>query len=201
MPPALILGSTSTYRAAALTQLGLKFTQTSPNVVEEHIPGESAETMALRLAKAKAINVARRNPGCVVIGADQTASCNQRILGKPGDLETAKASLAHCSGFPAEFYSALVVCCLTASGELQCTEDVINTRIRFRSLTQMQIDNYVAIEQPIDTAGAFKVESLGIALFESVTADDPTALVGLPLITLVTRLKDFAIDPLAGLVR
>ena len=202
MSSKIILGSSSRYRAQALRTLGLEldrdFNQQSPNVDETPKPMESAPAIASRLALAKATEIARNNPGKVVIGSDQTGVCGDRILEKPGSVEAAIESLNYCSGKAATFYTGLAVYQSNVqqpNGEGdKYTLDVETTHLQFRTLTSAQITRYVELDQPLDCAGAFKAEGLGIALFESITADDPSALIGLPLIRLVSRLQEFGIN-------
>jgi len=202
MSSQIILGSSSKYRAQALRTLGLKldrdFNQQSPNVDETPKPMESAQAIASRLALAKAKEIAFKNPGKVIIGSDQTGVCSDRILEKPGTVEAAIESLTYCSGKTAVFYTGLAI--YQSSVQQQNSEgdkytlDIEATHLRFRTLTAAQITKYVELDMPLDCAGAFKAEGLGIALFESITADDPSALIGLPLIRLVSRLQEFGVN-------
>jgi len=196
--PKLILGSSSEYRRAALKTLGLSFTQVSPDIDETPQHAEHPEQLARRLAAAKANVVARQHPGAVVIGSDQVGWCQNRYLGKPGGLEAAKLALSRNSGRKATFYTGLAVCQFDSAEGVKTSTDVIATELQFRVLSETEIDHYVSKDRPIDSAGGFKAESLGIALFEYIKADDPSALIGLPLITLVSRLREFGINPLAG---
>ena len=198
MPTPLILGSSSRYRASALRTLGLEFRQISPDVDESPLKGEMPSDLALRLARDKARYLAYRHPGAVVIGSDQVGSCEQRLLSKPGTPANASQSLARCSGKRATFYTALALARSAPDGEIEITGDISVTELKFRTLSTKQVEFYVQQDMPIDSAGAFKVEGLGISLFEYVRAEDPSALIGLPLIALTTRLKSFGIDPLAG---
>ena len=198
MPTPLILGSSSRYRATALRTLGLEFQQLSPDVDESARKGEQPNALALRLAQDKARYLAQQHPGAVVIGSDQVGSCEQRLLTKPGTQANAIRSLQQCSGQLATFYTALALARSAPDGKIEITGDVSVTELKFRTLNAEQIAFYVNQDMPIDTAGAFKVEGLGISLFDSVRAEDPSALIGLPLIALTTRLKDFGIDPLTA---
>jgi len=161
-------------------------------------PMESAQAIASRLALAKAKEIALNNPGKVIIGSDQTGVCGDRILEKPGTVEAAIESLTYCSGKTAVFYTGLAI--YQTSVQQQNSEgdkytlDVEATHLQFRTLTAAQITKYVELDKPLDCAGAFKAEGLGIALFESIKADDPSALIGLPLIRLVSRLQEFGIN-------
>jgi septum formation protein len=197
MTPKLILGSSSVYRAAALRTLGLTFTQLSPDIDETPEAEESPEALARRLAAAKATMLARRNPEAVVIGSDQVGWCQGRLLSKPGSLAAAREMLVRNNGRAASFYTALTVSRIGRDGfEHTCT-DVIKTELKFRALSDAEIHRYVEQDQATDAAGGFKAESLGIALFEYIRADDPSALIGLPLIALTSRLREFGINPLA----
>lgn len=198
MRPKLILGSSSKYRGAVLQTLGLSFTQVSPDIDETPQHAEHPQQLAQRLAAAKANVIASQHPGAVVIGSDQVGWCEGRHLGKPGKLEAAKLELSRNSGRKATFYTGLAVCQFDSAEGVKMSTDVIATELQFRVLSETEIDHYVSEDRPIDSAGGFKAESLGIALFEYVKADDPSALIGLPLITLVSRLREFGINPLSG---
>ena len=198
MRPKLILGSSSKYRGAALQTLGLSFTQVSPDIDETPQHAEHPQQLAQRLAAAKANVIASQHPGAVVIGSDQVGWCEGRYLGKPGGLEAAKLALSRNRGRKATFYTGLAVCQFDSAEGVKMSTDVIATELQFRVLSETEIDHYVSEDRPIDSAGGFKAESLGIALFEYVKADDPSALIGLPLITLVSRLREFGINPLSG---
>ena len=193
----LILGSASIYRAQALKSLGLSFTQVTPRVDETPGLYESPKDLAERLAHTKATVVARRHLGAVVIGSDQVGYCAGELLSKPGTKANAEKSLRKISGNTATFFTALVCAKQHCGGELRTSLDICMTELKFHDLTDEQIKNYVERDNPIDTAGGFKAESLGIALFEYIRADDPSALIGLPLIALTRRLQAFGIDPLA----
>jgi len=185
MPP-LILASTSPYRRLLLERFGLPFEAARPQVTEEHLPGEPPSERALRLAVAKAEEVAARHPGAVVIGSDQVAAAGHKVLDKPGDAATCRAQLAALSGTDARFHTGCAV--IGPAGSVRLIH-VDTTTVIFRSLTPREIERYVEREQPFDCAGGFKVEALGISLFESVESRDPTALVGLPLIWLAGALR------------
>jgi septum formation protein len=191
----LILGSTSRYRAELLARLTPTFRQQAPGVDESRDAGETPTALALRLARAKASAVAARNPGCVVIGSDQVAALDDRVLGKPGDSATAESQLAACSGRRVVFHTAL---CLADArgGDIRLHEALDTTEVLFRSLQADEIHRYVAREQPLDCAGSFKSEGLGIALFERIDNADPSALIGLPMIALCRLLRAAGIRPL-----
>ena len=188
----LILASTSRYRAEALSRLGLPFTTADPRIDETPLPAESPDTLALRLAHAKAAQVARLHPEAVVIGSDQVGHCAGRLLTKPGNLQRAVDQLCAASGHTAEFYTAVAV----HQGE-RAEAQVVPTELAFRVFSERQARAYAQKDQPWDCAGSFKAESLGIALFQRVSSQDPTALIGLPLIATVSLLSRFGISPLA----
>jgi septum formation protein len=180
------LASTSAYRRALLERLQLPFECVAPEVDEQRVAGETAEQMATRLARLKAEAVARRHPGCVVIGADQAAVRGAEILGKPGSVERCRQQLLQSSGQPVAFLTAVHV---IDGARARCESHVDRTLVRFRSLDDAEITRYIAADQPLDCAGGFKAESLGIALFEQIESLDPTALTGLPLIWLCGALR------------
>lgn len=184
-PLRLVLASTSKYRTELLSRLHLPFDTVSPDVIESRHEGESGPDMCIRLAALKARAVATRAPGSVVIGSDQCAVRDGEVLGKPGTVEIAREQLQAASGRHVDFHTA--VCVIDASGDEQAFADI--TRVRFRRLDAETIRRYVDIERPLDCAGSFKVEGLGISLFESVESRDPTALIGLPLIQLAACLR------------
>ncbi|HXZ60626.1 MAG TPA: Maf family protein [Steroidobacteraceae bacterium] len=185
MPP-LILASTSPYRRELLARLPLDFEVVAPGVGEEHVQGESPADRALRLATAKARAVARTRAGALVIGSDQVAACGGDVLDKPGDAARCRGQLALLSGRTAHFYTA---CVLLGAHPAAQAAHVDTTTVVFRSLTAAEIERYVERERPFDCAGGFKAEASGIALFECIETQDPTALVGLPLIWLAGALR------------
>lgn len=185
----LVLASTSRYRAELLRRLTPAFRQLDPRVDEARLPGEAPQALAARLALAKAQAVAARCPQALVIGSDQVAALDDAVLGKPGDAARACAQLGACSGRAVRFLTALALVDTRSTPPRTHTAlDV--TEVHFRPLAADDIARYVAREQPLDCAGSFKVEGLGIALFERVSCDDPTALVGLPLIALCRLLRE-----------
>ena len=186
LQPSLILASTSPFRRQLLERLGLDFAVEASEVDEAHVPGESPTERALRLAIEKAEAVAVRNPGSVVIGSDQVAACGGLILDKPGTAERARQQLKHLSGSQAQFHTACAVRWHNTGFNVNHLETVT---VAVRELTSGEIENYVAREQPLNCAGSFKSESLGIALFSRIESQDPTALVGLPLIWLSGALR------------
>lgn len=187
--PRLILGSSSRYRQELLGRLGLPFDVCAPDIDESPRAGETPEATALRLAQAKAQAVARKNPGCLVIGSDQVATLDDAQIGKPGTHEKALMQLQAMRGHRVVFHTAL---CLwdgrkneASAAQLEC----IPTFVTFRDLPDTELDAYLRIEQPYDCAGSAKNEGLGIALLEKIESSDPTALTGLPLIALTTMLR------------
>lgn len=179
VPRPLVLGSTSVYRRELLSRLGIPFEVCAPEVDETPQPGESPEALARRLALAKARAVAGRYPHAVVIGSDQVADLDGEPIGKPGNHENAVRQLRRMSGRIVIFQTALAVAC-EESGFLEV--DLAPVRVRFRELAADEIETYLRAEQPYDCAGSARSEGLGIALLDSIESDDPTALVGLPLI-------------------
>ena len=186
LPRTVVLGSTSRYRRELLSRLHLPFEVAAPEVDETPQTGESPRDLALRLALAKARAVAARHPGAVVIGSDQVADLSGEPLGKPGTHERAVQQLQRMRGQTVVFQTALAVVC-QASGFEQV--DLAPVRVKFRDLSDAEIENYLQIEKPYDCAGSAKSEGLGIALLESIDNDDPTALVGLPLIRTARMLR------------
>ena len=198
MSDPLILGSSSPYRAQALRSLGLVFTQISPNVDETPRSNESPEALAARLAETKAVGIAQQHAGAIVIGSDQVGFCSGRLLSKPGSKANAIAALRQNAGHTATFYTGLVCARQDLAGTVHTRLDVCKTELKFRLLTDEQVTRYVEYDDPVDVAGAFKAESLGIALFDYIRADDPSALIGLPLIALTRQLQAFGVDPLSA---
>jgi septum formation protein len=180
-PPAraLVLGSTSRYRRELLERLRVPFSVASPDVDETPRPGEAPHDLARRLALAKARAVATLHPAAVVIGSDQVADLDGQPLGKPGTHERAVAQLRQMRGRTVVFQTAVAVVCAETRFE---QVDLAPVRVRFHDLSDAEIEAYLRAEQPYDCAGAAKSEGLGIALLDAIDNDDPTALVGLPLI-------------------
>jgi septum formation protein len=193
----LILGSTSIYRRALLERLHIPFSVQSPEVDEAQLAGETPVDLACRLALAKAQAVATRFPDCVVIGSDQVADLDGVALGKPGTFERALLQLHQMSGKTVIFQTAMAVVCRQSGF---CEQALAQVKVTFRSLSEEEIVNYLRIEEPYDCAGSAKSEGLGIALLESIESDDPTALVGLPLIRTSRMLRAAGI-PLLGTSR
>ena len=191
----LILGSTSVYRRELLGRLNVPFSVESPHVDETALPGESPATLAQRLALAKAHAVAARFPDCVVIGSDQVADLDGLALGKPGTHDRAVAQLRQMSGQTVVFQTAVAVVCLDTGF---CEQSLAPVHVRFRALDDAEIENYLLLEQPYDCAGSAKSEGLGIALLDAIDSDDPTALVGLPLIRTSRMLRAAGIQLLTA---
>ena len=191
--PALILGSTSRYRRELLERLRLPFSVSSPDVDETPQSGEAPAALATRLALAKAWAVARKFPNAVVIGSDQVADLNGQPIGKPGTHERAVEQLRSMSGQSVVFQTAVAVVC-AASGFVR--QDLAPVRVRFRTLADAEIESYLLTEQPYDCAGSAKSETMGLALLDAIESDDPTALVGLPLIRTCAMLREAGINPL-----
>ncbi len=186
-PPSgrLLLASTSRYRRELLQRLGLPFEVAAPAVDEASLTGETPATTATRLAQAKAEALVGTNTDAWVLGSDQVAALERRTLGKPGGHDRALAQLMAMSGRSVEFLTA--VCLARADG--QCFHALDVTTVRFRALHEDEVRRYLEAEQPYDCAGSFKAEGLGIALFESIQSEDPTGLIGLPLIATARLLR------------
>lgn len=187
----LILASTSPYRRELLQRLRLPFDVHSPEVDETPLPGETPEALARRLALSKANTVATRFPDAIVIGSDQVADLNGEPLGKPGNHARATAQLQRMRGQTLVFQTAVAVVC-AASGFVQ--HDIAPVRVVFRSLSDAAIESYLLAETPYDCAGSAKSEGLGIALLDTIESDDPTALIGLPLIRTCRMLRAAGIE-------
>lgn len=190
-PPRIVLGSTSRYRAELLHRLLTDFTQVAPGTDETPLAGETPAARALRLAVAKAEAAAVGFQGALVIGSDQVAELDGQLLDKPGTTERAHAQLAASAGREVHFHTAL---CLLDTRDGRRRTHVDHTCVRFRELGAAEIDRYIDREQPLDCAGSFKCEGLGISLFESIDSRDPSALIGLPLIALSRLLRESGIE-------
>jgi len=188
----LVLASTSRYRRELLSRLTSNVRAIAPHVDESPLRAETPLVLAARLAEAKASEVAARAHGALVIGSDQVADLAGTILGKPGTIDNARTQLATCSGREIVFHTAI---CLVDARSLpvRLHAAIDTTRVRFRQLDGDEIARYVARERPLDCAGSFKAEALGIALFERIESSDPTGLIGLPLIALCRLLGDAGI--------
>jgi len=183
--PRLILASTSRYRRELLQRLRLPFDVAAPETDESALPGEPPQALARRLAAAKATAIASHMPGAWVIGSDQVAELDGIALGKPGTRDAAVSQLASMSGREVVFRTAVSV--VHGDGRAFHAEDA--TIVRFRGLDDAEIGRYVDAEQPFDCAGSFKSEGLGIVLFDAIVSQDPTALIGLPLIATADLLR------------
>ena len=188
----LILASSSIYRRDLLARLGLSFEAIAPHVDESALPNEGVTDMALRLATVKAATIAKAHPNAWVIGSDQAADLHGEAIGKPGNFDNALLQLQRMRGQTVYFHTA--VCLMRADYSVAMN---VATEVRFRDLPDTTLINYLKLEQPYDCAGSAKCEGMGIALLESIRSDDPTALIGLPLIALSALLRDagFEIPP------
>jgi septum formation protein len=184
--PEVILASSSPFRRELLSRLNFPFSSISPDIDESILPDENAIQYVLRLAQQKAEHIARQNPAALVIGSDQCAYLEGEILGKPGNHENALKQLQNARGREVVFYTGVSV--QQADKDFQVT-DCIEFRVGFRELSDDQLENYLLVEQPYNCAGSFKSEGYGISLFSYLSGDDPTALVGLPLIRLTSMLE------------
>ena len=193
----LILASTSPYRRRLLARLRLLFSCIDPAVEESTREGESPQARACRLATEKALSVAAtQQDGAIIIGSDQVACVGSEILHKPGTPEAAEQQLAASSGQTVQFWTAVS---LWTSPEKPPAQRVVPCEVKMRILSDDEISRYVALDQPLDCAGSFKWECLGITLFEAMRTDDPTALEGLPLIALSELLREAGVSlPLAA---
>jgi len=184
-PPPLVLASSSPYRAEMLRRLGVAFSSVTSGIDETPAAAETAQALVKRLALDKARHVARQRAEALVIGADQVAVLEGRVLGKPGTRERAIEQIGAMSGNVVEYLSGIALL-----GPDRQHVDIVSTRLRYRRLTQSEIERYVDRDQPLDCAGAMRSESLGISLLESLSADDPTALIGMPLIRIAQWLRE-----------
>ncbi len=191
MKQPLILASSSPYRKELLARLGLAFETVSPEVDESPLPEESPQDTALRLAQVKARKIAETHPEALVIGCDQVATLDGMQLGKPGNHENATKQLRMMQGRTVIFHSAL---CLYNAQTLTMQAEVVPYEVEFRKLSDEQIERYLRTEQPYNCAGSAKSEGLGIALISSMHGSDPNALIGLPLIKLITMLQNENVD-------
>ncbi|MFK0570933.1 Maf family protein [Endozoicomonas sp.] len=189
----ILLASSSPYRKQLLKRLNLKFQQASPNIDETPQPGERAQELSLRLSLEKSRALASQYPDTLIIASDQCASLGNMILGKPGNRDKAIEQLTRCSSKQVTFHTG--ICLLnttTGRQQLEC----VDYSVWFRPLSSTQITTYIDVEKPLDCAGSFKCEGLGITLFEKMAGDDPDSLIGLPLITLTTMLINEGVYPL-----
>ena len=195
LPRPLILASTSRYRRELLERLRLPFDVGSPQVDETPHPSEMPRALALRLALAKAQAVAQTRPDAVVIGSDQVADLDGEPVGKPGTHDRAVVQLQRMRGRSVVFQTAVAVVCHASAFSASA---VVPVTVRFRDFSDAEIEHYLRLEEPYDCAGSAKCETLGIALLDAIESDDPTALIGLPLIRTLALLRQAGIDPLAG---
>ena len=193
--PPLILASTSRYRRELLLRLQLPFTVRAPETDETPHEGEAPAALAARLALAKARAVARLAPEALVIGSDQVADLDGRPIGKPATLDHAAAQLRAMSGRSVVFHTGVAVVCAARRHEASA---LVAATVRVRRLSEAEIERYLQLEQPLDCAGSAKSEALGIVLLDAIESDDPTALVGLPLIRTCAMLRAAGLDPLAA---
>lgn len=191
----LILASSSRYRRELLDRLGVPYTCVSPDIDESVLDNETPLEVCARLARAKALAVAEQHPGSVVIGSDQVCDLEGTALGKPHTFEKAVEQLERMQGKRLVFHTA--VCVVRANGTFE--ETVSDTVITMRTLSRETIEAYVRREEPYDCAGSAKIEKLGIALMQSVHSDDPTSLIGLPLMRITSMLANAGIDVLPGI--
>ncbi|WP_099704645.1 MULTISPECIES: Maf family protein [unclassified Erwinia] len=191
--PQLVLASTSPFRKSLLVTLGLPFISAAPQVDESAQPGELAPALVQRLATAKALALASRYPQHLIIGSDQVCVLDGQITGKPHTAQAACQQLTRASGQCVAFYTGLALFDSRNNQLQQCCEPF---DVYFRNLSEQEISRYVAREQPLNCAGSFKSEGLGISLFERLDGRDPNALIGLPLIALCAMLRQAGYDPL-----
>ena len=191
MQTPIILASSSPFRRQLLKRLHLDFDCQAPDVDESILDEESAQSYVLRLAKAKAGKIAEQNPDAVVIGSDQCALLDNQILGKPGNHETALKQLRQAQGKTVVFHTGVCVMNLISGFE---AVDSVSFEVEFRQLEDEQLDHYLRMEEPYQCAGSFKSEGYGITLFRAMRGEDPTALVGLPLITLIPMMEAAGIE-------
>lgn len=185
----LILASSSVYRRELLSRLQLPFESISPDIDEQAFSGELPEQTALRLARQKATAIAESAPGALVIGSDQVATLDGQQIGKPGNHANALQQLQTMRGREVVFHTALCLLDARVPGKWTTQTEDITTTVRFRDLSDAELDAYLRIEQPYDCAGSAKNEGLGIAIIEKIDSSDPTALTGLPLIALTSMLR------------
>ena len=190
----LILASSSSYRRMLLERLQLPFQSAAPHINEEALPGEDAETLARRLAAEKAAALKAQFPDSLIIGSDQVAECDGRLLGKPGTATNAQEQLEYCAGKAVHFHTGLSIYDSRTDRQITACECY---SVYFRALSSGEIARYIELDNPLDCAGSFKAEGLGVSLFEKMEGSDPNTLIGLPLIRLISMLAEFGISPLA----
>ena len=184
----LLLASSSPYRRELLSRLHIPFNWQAPDIDECALEGETPQQLALRLSSSKARALAASHKQHLIIGSDQVASCRGQSINKPGDYANAFKQLQELSGQRVDFYTGL---CVLDSASGRSSADTVITEVVFRQLSDTDIDSYLRCEQPYDCAGSFKAEGLGIALFDRISSDDNTAIIGLPLIRLRQMLEEF----------
>lgn len=189
----IVLASASPYKKMLVERLGIAFTCCAPDIDESPVSGENAIALAQRLAEEKAQCIAHHFPQSIVIGADQVAVLDDEILSKPGTHQRAAAQLKAQSGRTVLFHSGISLARYT-QGKLEQQTRLNSTEVRFRQLSEQQIDHYLNIDKPYGCAGSFKAEALGISLFSSVNSNDPSSLIGLPLIDLCSMLAEWNIN-------
>lgn len=186
----LILASSSPYRKMMLARLHLPFLCHSPHIDETPMPNEAPASLAIRLSTEKALAVKHHYPKAIIIGSDQVATLNHSLIGKPGSFVNAQQQLRQLSGQQVQFHSALAV----IYGDTILSDSIV-TNCHFRHLCDKEINHYLHLEKPFDTAGSAKAEGLGISLMERISSDDPSAIIGLPLIRLAAMLRELGINP------
>lgn len=191
--PPLVLASSSPTRQAQLRRLGIDFTVAPPRIDERPLPGEAPEALVMRLSEAKAEKVASTLDRGLVIGSDQVGLLGDRIMGKPGGHAAAVEQLLAASGSTLRFLSGV---CLLDAGSGRRQADLVETTVRFRPLDRAMVEAYVLLDRPYECAGGFKSESMGVALIDGMSSDDPSAILGLPLIRLVRMLENEGIEVL-----
>ena len=189
----IILASASSYKKMLLERLGIPFTCWAPDIDESPKSAESGAALSQRLAEEKAHHIVQQFPQALVIGADQVAVLDGQILGKPGNHQRAVAQLSAQSGRTVLFHTAISTARCTL-GKLEFQSHINSTEVVFRQLSQQQINHYLEIEKPYDCAGSFKSEAMGISLFSAVNSNDPSALIGLPLIDLCSMLLEWDVN-------
>jgi septum formation protein len=189
----IILASASSYKKMLLERLGIPFTCWAPDIDESPKSAESGAALSQRLAEEKAHHIVQQFPQALVIGADQVAVLDGQILGKPGNHQRAVAQLSAQSGRTVLFHTAISTARFTL-GKLEFQSHINSTEVVFRQLSQQQINHYLEIEKPYDCAGSFKSEAMGISLFSAVNSNDPSALIGLPLIDLCSMLLEWDVN-------
>lgn len=187
----IILASSSPYRQQLLNKLQIDFTAKSPEVDESPYANETGIAQAKRLAKNKAFALSNQYTNHLIIGSDQVAMVNQTQLPKPGNRESSIHQLQTISGCTVDFYTSI---CIVNSQTLEFSEDIDHCSVTFRKLTLAEIEKYVDLDKPYNCAGSFKSEGLGISLIETISGEDPNALIGLPLIKLIALLKKFGVE-------